>query len=82
MISQENVHLITIIIISLGLIFLGGSLFYQHNTLPVQYRNPILWSFAIALASGGGNVLIGLIFKVLLPSELSNQMKILKSERI
>lgn len=82
MITQANIHLITVIIISIGLIFLGGSLFYQHIAPPIHERNPILWSIAIALSSGGGGVLIGLIFKNLLPHELSKQMKELKSEKI
>lgn len=78
MITQANIHLISVILLSLGLIFLGGSLFYQHNEPPVHERNPILWAFAIAIASGGGSVLIALIMKTLLPKVLSDQIKEIK----
>jgi hypothetical protein len=33
MITQNNVNLVTIIIISIGLIFLGGAFFYLHNSI-------------------------------------------------
>ena len=82
MITQANIHLISIILLSLGLIFLGGAFFYQHSAPPIHERNPVFWAFAIALASGGGGVLIGLIMKTLLPKDLSDQMKNLKSEKI
>ena len=80
MLTQENIHLITIIIISMGLIFLGGSFFYQHSYPPIHERNPMFWALAIALAGGGGSVLIGLILKHLLPMQLSNQMRALKNQ--
>jgi hypothetical protein len=82
MITQENIHLISVIILSLGLIFLGGALFYKHNDPPLHERNPIFWALAIALASGGGSILLGLIFKTLLPKELSNTIKNIKSQKI
>jgi hypothetical protein len=82
MITQVNIHLISVILISIGLIFLGGAFFYQHNSLPLHERNPIFWSLAIALASGGGSVLVGLVFKTILPKEISDQMKTLKFEKI
>ena len=82
MLTQANINLISVIIISLGLIFLGGALFYQHNASPLHERNPIFWALAIALASGGGSVLVGLIFKTLLPKELSETMRGLKKQKI
>ena len=82
MFSDENVRLVTIILISMGLIFLGGALFYQHNTPPVHERNPVIWAFAIALASGGGNTLLGLIFKTIMPEQISTTMKHYKSQKI
>lgn len=82
MFSNENIRLVTIILISIGLIFLGGALFYQHNTPPLHERNPITWAFAIALASGGGSTLLGIIFNALLPKDLSTIMKQYKAEKI
>ena len=82
MLTQENVHLISIILISMGLIFIGGALFYQHSVLPIHERNPVFWALAIALASGGGSVLVGLIMKNILPEDLIKQMKNYKESKI
>jgi drug/metabolite transporter (DMT)-like permease len=82
MLTKSNIHLITIIFISIGLIFIGGALFYQHSAPPVHERNPIFWALAIALASGGGSVLVGIIMKHLMPYEISQQMKTYKDSKI
>ena len=82
MLSDETVRLVTIILISMGLIFLGGALFYQHSTPPVHERNPVIWAFAIALASGGGNTLLGLIQKTIMPEDISKRMKHYKEQKI
>jgi hypothetical protein len=80
--SVEQIRLVTVILISMGLIFLGGALFYQHSTPPLHKRKPMLWAFAIALASGGGSTILGIIFDILLPKDLSNTMKKYKAEKI
>lgn len=82
MLTQANIHLISIIFISMGLIFIGGALFYQHSTLPIHERNPMFWALAIALASGGGSVLVGMIMKHILPEDLIKQMKQYKEIKI
>ena len=82
MFSDENVRLVTVILISMGLIFLGGALFYQHSKPPVHERNPMFWAFAIALASSGGSIILGIIFKNILPEHLSITMKQYKSQKI
>jgi hypothetical protein len=82
MFTKSNIHLIIIILISIGMIFLGGALFYMHNTPPPHERNPIFWALAIAIASGGGSILTGLMYKTLLPTEISKSIKELKSEKI
>ena len=82
MLTQANIHLITIIFISIGLIFIGGSLFYQHSAPPIHERNPIFWALAMALTSGGGSVLVGIIMKYMLPYEISQQMKTYKKSKI
>jgi hypothetical protein len=73
--TDANIHLITVILISIGLIFLGGSLFYMHSTPQPHERNPIFWALAIALASVGGSILINLIFKTILPVQISQKMR-------
>jgi hypothetical protein len=74
-VTDANIHLITVILIAIGLIFLGGSLFYIHSTQQSHERNPIFWALAIALASGGGSILINLIFKTVLPLQISQIMR-------
>tara|TARA_B110000238_G_C15912456_1_gene346870 strand:- start:303 stop:563 length:261 start_codon:yes stop_codon:yes gene_type:complete len=76
--SIENFRLISVILIALSLIFLGGALFYMHNTPKPHLRNPVLWALAIALASGGGNILIGIIYKIILPIQISDKIRELK----
>jgi hypothetical protein len=61
---------------------MGGALFYQHSAPPVHDRNPIFWALAIALASGGGSVLMGIIMKHLMPYEISQKMKTYKESKI
>ena len=82
MLTQENLHLVSIIFISLGLIFLGGALFYQHSAPPIHKRNPIFWALAIALASGGGSVLIGIIMSQIMPCDLIKQMQLYKTSKV
>jgi hypothetical protein len=80
--TYDNIHLITVILIAIGLIFLGGSLFYIHSTPQPHERNPIFWALAIALASGGGSILINLISKTMLPLQISQKMRELKNGKL
>ena len=57
------IRIATIICISIGMIFLGGALFYKHSSSSMKNKNPILWAMSIALASGGGCILMELFIK-------------------
>jgi hypothetical protein len=78
MITQDNVNLVTIIIISIGLIFLGGSFYYLHNSVEDYDSNPIFWSLGVGLASTGGTILVGLILKTILPYSVYKQLTDIK----
>lgn len=82
MFNQANVNLITIIIIAMGFIFLGGTFFYKHLSSPIHERQPIYWALGISLASGGGSLLIKLILKNLLPYDILNEMNNIKSNKV
>jgi hypothetical protein len=80
MITQNNVNLVTIIVISIGLIFLGGSFFYLHNSIEDYESNPIFWSLGVGLASTGSAILVGLILKAVLPFTVYTQLIDLKKK--
>lgn len=75
MISQQDIHLVTIIIISIGMIFLGGSFLYKHLEAHVEYNNPMFFALAITLIGFGGKLLIDIIIKHAFPLELSQKIK-------
>jgi hypothetical protein len=81
MITQSNINLVTIIVISLGFIFIGGAFFYIHNEPGIYGKNPLFWALGISMASGGGSLLIGILTKHLLPKELLQEMNNIKSNK-
>lgn len=81
MITQSNINLATIIIISFGFIFLGGAFFYIHNEPGIAEKNPFFWALGIGMASGGGALLIGILNKHLLPKELLVEINNIKTSK-
>ena len=81
MITQSNINLVTIIIISMGLIFIGGAFFYTHNEPGIYEKNPIFWALGISMASGGGSLLIGILTRHLLPKTLLDEMNNIKTSK-
>lgn len=81
-ITQYNINLATIVLISLSLIFLGGSFFYLHNSDEDYDSNPLYWSLGIGLSSTGGAILIGMVLKNILPIDVYKEMIDIKSSKI
>jgi hypothetical protein len=79
--TNNNINLISIILIAIGLIILGGSLFYLHNAMPQTKKNPLLWALSFGLASTGGSIIISLILKHILPYDFNILIKNLKKSK-
>lgn len=82
MITAHTVNLITIILISLSFICIGGvfnELYKNENTATSK---PLLWPLAMGFSSAGGCIIIGLILKHLLPDEIMAEMIDIKSYKI
>lgn len=69
------VNLSIIICICMGLIFLGGALFYSHDSDDPEQKNPMLWALGISISSTGSLILIGILLKGLLPNVVYKQMR-------
>jgi uncharacterized membrane protein len=75
MIDQKQIDLATIIIISIGLIFLGGAFNYIHNSNEDYASNPIYWSFGTVFSFTGGIIFIGIILKYILPASVYKELQ-------
>jgi hypothetical protein len=80
--DQENINLVTIILISLSFIFIGGTLYELNSNQNTKYKQPLLWPLAIGFSSAGGTIIIGLFLKHCLPYELMDQMKNIKNYKL
>ena len=78
MLSRSNVNLITVILIALSFICLGGTFYDLHNSQDINTRHPLLWPLAIGFSSAGGGLLIGMIIKTILPGEILSVMNNIK----
>ena len=79
---QVVINLITIILLSISLMFIGCA-FYDLNSSGDAYdHNPIYWPLALGFTSTSSVILLGLIFKYLMPDDLMNEMQTIKQYKI
>lgn len=69
-ITQSKVNLISLLLISIGLIIAGGSFLYLHNMYPLYERNPIYWGLAFMLISNGYSIFTKILLKNIIPTKL------------
>lgn len=79
--TAENINLLTIILIALSFICIGGTL-YDLNTHQKYHTQPLFWSLAIAFSTAGGSIILGLFLKHLLPSNLMKEMIDIKQYKV
>jgi hypothetical protein len=81
--TVESINLLTIILISLSFICIGGTLYdlntHQKNQ---QYQQSLYWPLAIGFSTAGGSVILGLFLKHFLPSHILNEMIDIKQYRV
>lgn len=82
MLSRTNINLITIILISLSFICIGGAFYDLHTSQDMHMQQPLFWPVAIGFSSAGGAILLGLFIKTFLPTELLNEMHDIKKYKI
>jgi hypothetical protein len=82
MVNAHTVNLITIILISLSFICIGGVLYELYKNIERHTYQPLLWPLAMGFSSAGGCILVGLILKHLLPSDIMDEMRHIKSYKI
>lgn len=82
MLTQENINLITVIILAMVFMTIGGIFYDIHSHLPLHEREPIYWPMSIGFSSAGGALIIGLLMKTLLPIDLFNDMKSITNFKI
>jgi hypothetical protein len=67
--TNKNANLVSILLIAISLIMLGGGLFYLNDATPINKKNPMFWAFSFGFASSGVGIILSLIVKNLLPSD-------------
>jgi hypothetical protein len=82
MLSRKNVNLLTIILISISFICLGGTFYDLHSSQGMHMKQPLFWPLAIGFSSAGGGLLLGLLLKIALPEELMLEMRSIKKFKI
>lgn len=82
MINAHTVNLITIILISLSFICIGGVFNELYKNTDMSVSQPLLWPLAMGFSSAGGCLIIGLLLKHLLPVEIMDEMIDIKSYKI
>lgn len=69
-----------IIAIAIIFIFIGGSSIYMHGKQLQHEKNPIYFSFGIAMAGAGGSILSSLVMGLLVPREIRNIIRTTKRD--
>ena len=82
MLSRKNVNLLTIILIAMSFICIGGTFYDLNNSQDMHMKQPLFWPLAIGFSSAGGALLLGLVLKTLLPTELMDEMQTIKKFKI
>ena len=81
--TAENINLLTIILIALSFICIGGTLYdlnaHQKNN---RYQQALYWPLAIGFSTAGGSIILGLFLKHLLPSNLMKEMIDIKQYKV
>ena len=75
MLTQKNVNLLIVIVLSMIFITVAGIFYDVHSHLPLHEREPILWPLAIGFSSAGGGLILGLILRHVVPLEVIREMK-------
>lgn len=76
---NNNVNLITTIIVALILINIGCMFFDINSNVPYQHNEPIYWPLAIGFSSTGGFIIVNLLLKYIIPSDIWNNIKYIKT---
>lgn len=82
MLSRKNVNLLTIILIAMSFICIGGVFYDLSNSQDMHMRQPLFWPLAIGFSSAGGALMIGLLLKHFLPFEIMEEMRSIKKYKI
>jgi hypothetical protein len=82
MLSIQNINLLTIILLAMSFICIGGVFYDLSSSQDMHMRQPLFWPLAIGFSSGGGSIIIGLLLKHLLPTELMDEMRSIKKYKI
>lgn len=82
MLSRKIVNLLTIILIAMSFICIGGVFNDLSNSQDMHMRQPLFWPLAIGFSSAGGGLILGLVLKHFLPFELIEEMRNIKKYKI
>jgi hypothetical protein len=75
---QSTINTLTIFVIALIIINIGGMCLYKHENLKPKDKNPIYLAFGFGSIGLGGVILLRLIEKTILPSFLLTEIKTLR----
>jgi len=70
----------TIIILAISFLCVGGA-FYDLATKNYMYQ-PLFWPLATGFSTAGGTILIGLILKHTLPTDIIQELLYIKGHKI
>jgi hypothetical protein len=73
--ASHNINLVIIILISMIFIVIGGALYDLHLSQGPYDNQPLFWPTAVGFSSVGVAILLGLILRFVLPSEILKEMK-------
>lgn len=77
---SESINLAIVIAIALIFIFIGGTCLYVDRMSPINEKNPIWFSFGVALAGAGGNLLTTIFIGSLLPPVIQDVIRTHKTK--
>lgn len=76
--TRKAVDFAIVVVVAMIFIFVGGSSIYMHNNQKPHEKNPIFFSFGIAMAGAGGSILSSLVLG-LLPGDVKEVIRNAKS---
>lgn len=71
---EKKIGLLTVILIAMILILVGGGFLYKHGQLPPHARNPLYFAIGIAFAGGGGQIISSIAQAILIPPNIRSHI--------
>jgi len=74
----HNIKLVTYVLLAISFMCIGSTFNNLNAQNALCDRNPLYWPLGIGFASLGGSIILGIIFKHMMPHDLYTEMDNIK----